>query len=216
MYYTIREEGRSEYTEKKSVFKGFIKRCTSEEEAREYIASVKSSERDIRHAVFAYTIGENSEIKRYSDDGEPQGTGGMPVLSVIEKNELKDVVIVVTRYFGGILLGASNLARAYGRAASDAAASVDKVRIDYGLQIDMTMSYDVFSKVERFLMDENIRICNREFLGEVEITVSIPEWEEKGFREKITDISLDRVIFKDTLRKKYYFSDSGITEEVTD
>ena len=115
-YKTPTIEAHGEFTEKRSRFIGYCKPVTSEEEATRFISQIRSKHWDARHNVYAYSLREGN-IKRYSDDGEPSGTAGMPVLDVIVKNEVFDVCVVVTRYFGGILLGTGGLVRAYSQAA---------------------------------------------------------------------------------------------------
>ncbi len=112
-YLTVKDETKSEFTEKKSLFIGHACRVYSEEEAIKFIEKIKTIYKDATHNVPAYIIGENREIQRYSDDGEPQGTAGIPALEVLKKKELTDTVIVITRYFGGTLLGSGGLIRAY-------------------------------------------------------------------------------------------------------
>ena len=102
-YLTILKSASETLEIKKSLFICYSKRVNDEEEAKEFIKDIKNKHKDARHNVFAYTIGENMEIQRYSDDGEPQGTAGIPVLEVIKKKNIKDTAIVVTRYFGGIV-----------------------------------------------------------------------------------------------------------------
>ena len=112
-YKTIKRTAQSEFVEKKSVFIGTAKRVFTEEEAKAFVAEVRAKYRDARHHVHAYVLGEDMSIQRYDDDGEPQGTGGIPILEVIRRNELRNTCVVVTRYFGGVLLGTGGLTRAY-------------------------------------------------------------------------------------------------------
>lgn len=102
-YITIRNYGEDSFVEKKSEFIGYAKRVETEEDARAIVDEIKSKHKQARHNCFAYIVGENMGIQRYSDDGEPQGTAGIPILEVIKKNNITDCVVVVTRYFGGIL-----------------------------------------------------------------------------------------------------------------
>ncbi len=130
-YFTVKGSATSEFQEKKSTFIGYIKRVNTEEEAKNFVNEIKSMHKEATHNVYAYIVGENKGIQRYSDDGEPQGTAGIPVLEVIKKNDLTDVAVVVTRYFGGILLGGGGLIRAYSKGASSAieeAGVVEKVK----------------------------------------------------------------------------------------
>ncbi|MDZ5035113.1 YigZ family protein, partial [Clostridium perfringens] len=117
-YITIRDFGEDEFIEKKSEFIGYAKRCESEEEAKTFIAEIKNKHKQATHNCWAYVIGENMVVQRYSDDGEPQGTAGIPILEVMKKSNVTDCAIVVTRYYGGILLGAGGLTRAYTKGAS--------------------------------------------------------------------------------------------------
>lgn len=116
-YRTIYEYGCDEFTEERSRFIGYAKPINSEEEAVEFVDEIKKKHKDATHNVWAYTVGPTMNIQRYSDDGEPQGTAGIPALEVIKKEDLRDVVVVITRYFGGIKLGAGGLVRAYTRGA---------------------------------------------------------------------------------------------------
>ncbi|MDZ5010506.1 YigZ family protein, partial [Clostridium perfringens] len=117
-YITIRDFGEDEFIEKKSEFIGYAKRCESEEEAKAFIAEIKNKHKQATHNCWAYVIGENMVVQRYSDDGEPQGTAGIPILEVMKKSNVTDCAIVVTRYYGGILLGAGGLTRTYTKGAS--------------------------------------------------------------------------------------------------
>jgi uncharacterized YigZ family protein len=130
-YLTIKDTVSEEFEEKKSIFIGHAKRVYNEEDAKTFVSHIRNMHKQATHNVFAYIIGENKGIQRYSDDGEPQGTAGIPVIEVIKKNEVTDIAVVVTRYFGGVLLGAGGLVRAYSKAAAGAIKSagiVEKVK----------------------------------------------------------------------------------------
>lgn len=174
-YFTIKDEVSAQFEEKKSVFIGHIKRIYNEDEAKEFINKIKSEHREARHNVYAYVIGENMGIQRYSDDGEPQGTGGIPVLEVIKKNEITDVVVVVTRYFGGILLGKGGLVRAYSKGAALAVSEggiVEKVK---GLIIDIIIDYDMLGKVQ-YLFEQNLwHTENVDYTDKVKLTMYCPK-----------------------------------------
>ncbi|EJP6472748.1 YigZ family protein [Clostridium botulinum] len=170
-YFTIQNFGKNEFEEKKSTFIGRAKRIYTEDEAKDFINQVKAEEKEARHNVYAYVIGENMGIQRYSDDGEPQGTGGIPVLDVIKKNEVTDIVIVVTRYFGGILLGKGGLVRAYSKGAAVAikdAGIVEKVK---GRCINFIVEYDALGKIQ-YLFEQNIwHIENIDYTDKVSLTM---------------------------------------------
>ena len=116
-YITLSKEGSGTYVEKRSEFIGYAKPVSTEQECIDYIEKIKGMNKGARHNVYAYIVNEDGQVvSRYSDDGEPQGTGGIPVLDVLRKQDITNAVIVVTRYFGGVLLGAAGLVRAYGKA----------------------------------------------------------------------------------------------------
>ena len=139
-YKTLHKFGVDEYIVEKSTFIGYAKPIKTEEEAIEFVNEIKKKHKDATHNVWAYTVGENMNIQRYSDDGEPQGTAGIPTLEVIKKEDLRDVVVVVTRYFGGIKLGAGGLVRAYTKGA--------KVGIEAGIVIEKVKYTEVKIKIE--------------------------------------------------------------------
>lgn len=168
-YKTILNEAFGEFEEKKSVFIGSVKRVNSEEEAKEFINKIKGCHKEARHNVYAYVIGSNYGVQRYSDDGEPQGTGGIPVLEVIKKNEISDTVIVVTRYFGGVLLGASGLCRAYGKAASLAVKNAGIVEKVQGCEVLITIDYDLHGKVQYLFNQNNWTINSTDFTDKVSL-----------------------------------------------
>lgn len=173
-YFTIKDEATAQFDEKKSIFIGHVKRIYNEDEAKEFINKIKSEHREARHNVYAYVIGENKGIQRYSDDGEPQGTGGIPVLEVMKKNEITDAVVVVTRYFGGILLGKGGLVRAYSKGAAVAVSEggiVEKVK---GSVVDIIIEYDMLGKVQ-YLFEQNLwYIENIDYTDKVKLTMYCP------------------------------------------
>ncbi len=193
-YNTIYGEAIGEYEEKKSLFIGHIKRVTSEEEARGYINSVREAHREARHNIYAYVIGEGAGIQRYSDDGEPQGTAGIPALEVIKKNELKDVVLVITRYFGGILLGAAGLTRAYGKAASEAVRNSEKVEIVRGFILNIEINYDLLGKVQYYLGNENLIPVDIKYEDKVSIKLYIEETRSEGFQKDLINITSNNIL----------------------
>ncbi len=124
-YYTVKESGTHEITIQRSRFIAHISRAETESEAQEFIQAIKKKYWDATHNCSAYLIGENDQIQKANDDGEPSGTAGVPILEVLKKRKLKDTVVVVTRYFGGIKLGAGGLIRAYGKSTSEGLNNVE-------------------------------------------------------------------------------------------
>jgi uncharacterized YigZ family protein len=191
-YKTIKTEASGEYEEKKSIFIGHAKRVETEEEAKEFISYVKSKHKEARHNVFAYVIGSNCGIQRYSDDGEPQGTGGIPVLEVIKRNEISDTVIVVTRYFGGILLGSAGLCRAYGKAAALAVKNGGVVEKVEGCQLDIIIEYDLLGKVQYLFNQKNWEIENIVYTDKVNISIYCEANMINEINSALTELTANR------------------------
>ncbi|WP_294353740.1 YigZ family protein [uncultured Clostridium sp.] len=187
-YITVRNYGEDSFEEKKSEFIGYAKRVETEEEAKEFINEIKSKHKQARHNCYAYIIGENMGIQRYSDDGEPQGTAGIPILEVIKKNEVKDCVVVVTRYFGGILLGTGGLTRAYTKGAAIAIKAAGVVSKVEGVELIATIDYDLLGKIQ-YVCNQNLwHIEDSVYSDKVEIHIlaekSTAEVIEKSFIEE--------------------------------
>ncbi len=186
---TINEFGEAEITEKKSRFIASVKPVATEEEAREFILSIKKKHYNAAHNVFAYRIGERNEIEKQSDDGEPSGTAGLPVLDVLRGEDIKNAVIVVTRYFGGTLLGTGGLVRAYGKSAKEgvsAAKVVEKILYKY---VYITTDYNSSGKIQYEILQKEHTIYNTEYTDKVKFTVLCEVDKTKGFIKHITDIS---------------------------
>lgn len=170
-YKTIKDNATAEYEEKKSVFIGNAGRIESEEEARSFINSIKEKHREARHNVYAYVIGKNNEVQRYSDDGEPQGTGGIPVLEVIKKNELCDSIIVVTRYFGGTLLGTAGLCRAYTKAAALAVNKAGTFQKIKATVIEFKVDYEFIGKLEYTFAKDKVQTVKTDYSDKVILSI---------------------------------------------
>lgn len=203
-YFTVLKEASDEIEIKKSIFIGYAKRVYTEEEAKEFINRIKKKHKDARHNVFAYIIGENMGIQRYSDDGEPQGTAGIPVLEVIKKKELSDIVIVITRYFGGILLGAGGLTRAYSKGASlaiEAAGVVEKV---VGNEITVSTSYDLLGKIQYKCAENDWFIEDISYTDVVSLNLYLEKSEIDEFSKEVAQMTSGKgeIITKDD---RYYF-----------
>lgn len=167
-YITIKNRSYFEYEDRKSVFIGEAMPVSCEADALRFIESVKKRYPDARHHVYAYVIRENSTM-RFTDDHEPQGTAGMPVLDIIRKNECTDVVIVVTRYFGGTLLGTGGLVRAYTAAALGALENGEIIRYDIYTEAELSVSYSDYGKITSVL--DSLGFRTKESLYDVGITV---------------------------------------------
>ena len=166
IYVTLGKEGVSEFEMKKSVFIGHAAPVKSEEEALEYIAKYKKKYSDATHNVWAYLI-KKGNLMRYTDDGEPSGTSGIPVLDVIRKGGFTDAVIVVTRYFGGTLLGTGGLVRAYSAAAKEAVDDAGLASFRTFDEIIVETDYQMYQKLKNYLKHPDIIVDETEFSGTV-------------------------------------------------
>lgn len=187
-YITVRNFGEDSFEEKKSEFIGYCKRVENEEEAKEFVNEIKNKHKQARHNCYAYIIGENMGIQRYSDDGEPQGTAGIPILEVMKKNEVKDCAVVVTRYFGGILLGTGGLTRAYTKGAAIAIKAAGIVEKVDGVEVIIKIDYDLLGKVQYVCGQNQWHIEDSIYSDKVEIHIlaekSVAEVIEKTFIEE--------------------------------
>lgn len=188
-YRTIHKYGRDEITINKSRFIGHAMPVDNEEEALEFIDKIRSEHKDATHNVYAYVLGDNNNIQRFSDDGEPSGTAGIPVLEVIKKEDLRNVVVVVTRYFGGIKLGAGGLIRAYTKGAKiglEAGIIVDKV---LHKKIKVRVNYTSYGIIENFLNQGGYIIDNIIYDDAVNIYVYIKIKDVESFNKKISNLT---------------------------
>lgn len=188
IYTTIRHESSAEFEEKRSLFIGYAKPLKSEDEATEFIKQIKAKHSDATHNVFGYTM-KNGIIARYSDDGEPQGTAGMPVLDVIRKSGVDDACIVVTRYFGGTLLGAGGLVRAYSQAAKIALEAAEIVTFEPYTELSVALSYSDYQKICAELPKYGAIVDNTEFSDSVMLKIAVKNEVASSISSKINEIS---------------------------
>ena len=190
---TVREESRTEFEEKKSIFIGRALRVDSEEEAQEFIKKIKKEHRDATHNVWAYLM-QGEIVARYSDDGEPQGTAGMPVLDVIRKSGIRNVCVVVTRYFGGTLLGAGGLVRAYSHSASLALEAAGRITYEPYAEYELSCGYSEYQKYSVILANAGVLIDSTDFGAEVIVRFAMKRTERDGLVRKIIETSYGRDI----------------------
>ena len=201
MFKTIKENVVGEITEKKSKFIANIFYVESIEEAEEIIKQTKKKYYDARHNCFAYKINKDN-ISRFSDDGEPSGTAGAPILNILNGRELDNILVIVTRYFGGILLGTGGLVRAYSDATIDALEKAILVSKVYGNICTLEMDYPEFENVKYYLKNENIDIKKSEYAEKIKVTVELTDEEVERIKEKIDSRSLNILEFE-IIDKKY-------------
>lgn len=185
-YVTVFDPAEAQITEKRSVFIGRIAHASDESEAVEFVNKIKSLERDARHNVFAYITSQGKSV-RCSDDGEPQGTGGLPCLEVLKNSGITDVVVVVTRYFGGILLGAPGLVRAYTKAAADAVASAKQVTMTGCKKVTSCYDYSFHGKIS-LLTESSGQLDLIDYSDRVKLSCYIPEENVGKYIDSITEI----------------------------
>ena len=187
-YYIPTKMAQAEFVEKKSRFIGSIWPVETEEEARARIEEVKKKHYDARHNCWAFRLRSGS-VERYSDDGEPQGTAGQPILNVFQREEVTNVLCVVTRYFGGILLGAGGLTRAYGKSAKDAldAAGISVVRP--WTQIEVDCPYGLFERLKLELLPLNGVEGDHDFGSQITFRALVPQGSEETFAFRLQEIS---------------------------
>ena len=187
-YFVPAAEGESEFTEKRSRFIGHVKRVGSETEARAYIEEIKKRHYDARHNCWCYIIREGG-VMRYGDDGEPQGTAGQPMLNVLAREGVEDAVCVVTRYFGGVLLGAGGLTRAYGKSAKDALTAAGKARMARWTRLRVSVPYPLLERFTR-LVDANGGVTENSGYGaDVTVTLRLPQERTEAFHAALTELS---------------------------
>ncbi|AXJ13685.1 YigZ family protein [Streptococcus pluranimalium] len=195
-YKTITSNHTTEEEIKKSRFICHLKRVTSEEEARDFIAAIKKEHYRANHSCSAMIIGENSEVKRSSDDGEPSGTAGVPMLTVLEKQELTNVVAVVTRYFGGIKLGAGGLIRAYTGSVAQALNEIGLVTVKEQVGLQVILTYPQYQTFANFLEQENLEEFNTQFLEYVTSDIYTDEDRLSDLQSALTEFYQGKISFQ--------------------
>ena len=184
---TIKEDGMVQEEIKKSRFICHVKRIYSEEEARAFIAAIKKEHYKATHNCSAFIIGEKSDIKRTSDDGEPSGTAGVPMLGVLEKHNLTNLCVVVTRYFGGIKLGAGGLIRAYAGSVALAIKEIGLVEIKEQASLRLKLSYSQYQDFANFLKVQNLEETDTIFTELVDTTIYIDKNIKETTKRNLTE-----------------------------
>lgn len=188
-YFTVKKAGTHEIVIQKSRFILHVKRAETEEEAQNFIQDIKKEHWNATHNCSAYLIGEHDQIQKANDDGEPSGTAGVPMLEVLKKRGLKDVVVVVTRYFGGIKLGAGGLIRAYGSAVSEGLESVGTVERVLVTEMAVKADYTWLGKLENEIRSSEYELKDILYTDLVELLVYVEEEKLGAFTEWITELT---------------------------
>lgn len=187
-YKTIKGTEVSEFEVDKSVFITTAKHVESEEEALTFIDEIREKYKDATHNCTAYIINEKPEIKRYNDDGEPQGSAGLPMLSVLEKEEVTNVAVVVTRYFGGKLLGKGGLIRSYTKGVADTVGPNALYKRDY-LRVELILSYNILGQIENYLNEEKYQVINKSYTDEVSFEIYVRRDKFDKFYEDLVNMT---------------------------
>ena len=199
---TIKEDGQVQEEIKKSRFICHIKRVTTEDEARNFIQAVKKEHYKATHNCSAFILGERSEMKRSSDDGEPSGTAGVPMLGVLENHQLTNVCAVVTRYFGGIKLGAGGLIRAYSSNVALAIKEIRIVHIKEQLGLRLTLSYSQYQELPNFLKANHLQEQDTSFTEQVQTTIFVDKDDKDSVIEELIELFNGKIDITDQgLRK---------------
>ncbi len=193
-YTTLKKRASAEFEERKSVFISHAARVTTEDEAKAFVASVKKEYSDARHNCWAYSLAEGN-IARYSDDGEPQGTAGLPILNVIKTSGAVDAVVVVTRYFGGILLGTGGLVRAYTEGAKLAVEEAEVVTYECYDEVTVVCSYSDYQKISYELPRFGAKTDATDFGAEVTLNIAVKRALTAELSEKVAELGAGRIIF---------------------
>jgi len=192
-YYTVKESGSHEIIIQKSRFIGYVERVRSEEEAVAFVQKIKKKHYDATHNCSAYIIGNQDQVQKANDDGEPGGTAGIPMLEVLKRLELKNTAVVVTRYFGGIKLGAGGLIRAYSSTTSETIKQIGIVKGDLMQGVSLTIEYPLLGKVENALHQSPYIIEDIHYLENVELIVYVPINGVDAFKKEMIDLTNDQI-----------------------
>lgn len=187
-YRTIEAPAQDEFVEKKSRFIGQIAPVSTEEEAVAFVNSIRERHREATHNVYAYVLRQN-QLMRFSDDGEPQGTAGKPVLEVVLREKLVDVAVVVTRYFGGILLGAGGLVRAYAQGAKTAVDAARVLNMQPAAVLELDMGYDFYGKATYILPGHEVQVLDSVFAEGVRLRLLCKAARLPAFTRELTELS---------------------------
>jgi len=201
--FIIKEGGQGEIVEKKSRFIATVLPIDTEEEALQYIEKIKKKYWDARHNCFAFVIGSNNEIQRFSDDGEPQGTAGKPILETLLNENLHNTLIVVTRYFGGTLLGTGGLVRAYGQSSKEGIRNSVIQKVCEGISFKLTVDYNSIGKIKYIMGQMRITDAQEEYGQNVVLSILMKKDEYNEFNTKVTDATGGKAVFEDEEDREY-------------
>lgn len=192
-YRMLLQGGEGEYIEKKSRFIGIVRKCETEAEATAFVEEMKKKYWDARHHCSAFIIGSKGELTRCSDDGEPSGTAGRPMLEVLAGSGIKNVAAVVIRYFGGVLLGTGGLVRAYTQALKEALANCQVGVMRYGVKLELTTDYNGIGKIQYYLANKGIEPFSTDFTDKVVLQLIVPIEELEGVEKALVELTNGKI-----------------------
>ena len=192
-YKTLMKRGNDSFIINKSRFIGYGCPCETEEEALAFLAEIRARHKDATHNCYAYIIGANMGVMRYSDDGEPGGTAGMPIIEVMKARGVTNCAVVVTRYFGGVLLGAGGLVRAYSQGAATALNACGVGVMHPTARYLMEIPYPMLNRMDYFLKSEPVIVEDKAYTDVITYTLIVKETDEQGFIARLTDLSEGKI-----------------------
>ncbi len=204
-YKTIKAPADERFVEKKSEFIGFVRPVLTNDEAVEFVAEIRAAHRKATHVCYAYIL-RHDNTSRFSDDGEPQGTAGIPMLGVLQKEGLVDVCAVVVRYFGGVLLGAGGLVRAYSKAVSAALGNAEKMLMIMAQRAEIEVEYPLYGRLPAVFAEFDARVVQEDFSENVKISLWVREKDFTLLSEKLVDVCNGKIIVKTTQNEFYNFA----------
>lgn len=207
-YRVLLTGGEGEYVEKKSRFIATVSRCDTEEEATAFIEEMKKKYWDARHNCSAFVIGSRGELTRCSDDGEPGGTAGRPMLEVLMGEGIRNVAVVVTRYFGGVLLGTGGLVRAYTQAVKEGLRNCTVGRMRFGQEVEITTDYNGIGKILYLLGNAGIEPVSSDYTDKVKLRLLIPAEDMERLYRDIVEVTVGKAEFQ-KIRELYFIDKEG-------
>lgn len=210
LYKIVYKQGEDEIVEKKSRFIAHVHPITEESQALVLIEKYKKKYWDARHNCYAYVIGPKQELQRFSDDGEPSGTAGKPILEVLLGEDIHNTLVVVTRYFGGTLLGTGGLVRAYSAATKAGLASSVITEKCKGKKISIQTDYNGLGKMQYILAEMDLPVLHTEYTDTVEIVALIPIWKFQEFEKKLTESTAGKGVWEELAEVDYVRVDNEV------
>lgn len=204
-YKTIADRCEARFIEKKSEFIAYLAPVETEEQAVEFINEIRAAHRKATHNCYAYILRGNG-IARHSDDGEPSGTAGVPIYEVLRKERLTDVACVVTRYFGGVLLGAGGLVRAYTRGAKDAVDTAKIKVMAFSERLELSVDYSLYGRLPQIFAEYDVRVSSEDFADTVTISVFVREELAEKLKEKLIDSCNGKIVVENAQKIWFDFA----------